>query len=82
MADLLSWKRRKSQSLVIGGESVSRLILEERGLEAYCAPTFPVNVLIFFDSTAFAKRYVAEEVTDAVIKWCDRAAEIALPELL
>ena len=31
MADLPSWKRRKAQPLVIGGESVSRLILEERG---------------------------------------------------
>ena len=29
MADLPSWKRRKAQPLVIGGESVSRLILEE-----------------------------------------------------
>jgi len=31
MADLPSWKRRKAQPLVIGGESVSRLIREERG---------------------------------------------------
>jgi antitoxin (DNA-binding transcriptional repressor) of toxin-antitoxin stability system len=31
MADLPSWKRRKAQPLVIRGESVSRLILEERG---------------------------------------------------
>jgi len=31
MVDLPSWKRRKAQPLVIGGESVSRLILEERG---------------------------------------------------
>ena len=31
MANLPSWKRRKAQPLVIGGESVSRLILEERG---------------------------------------------------
>jgi len=31
IADLPSWKRRKAQPLVIGGESVSRLILEERG---------------------------------------------------
>jgi antitoxin (DNA-binding transcriptional repressor) of toxin-antitoxin stability system len=31
MPDLPSWKRRKAQPLVIGGESVSRLILEERG---------------------------------------------------
>jgi len=33
---------------------------------------------IFFDSSAFAKRYVSEEGTDAVVQWCDRAAEIAL----
>jgi len=31
IADLPSWKRRKAQPLVIGGESISRLILEERG---------------------------------------------------
>jgi antitoxin (DNA-binding transcriptional repressor) of toxin-antitoxin stability system len=31
MADLPSWKRRKAQPLVLGGESVNRLILEERG---------------------------------------------------
>jgi antitoxin (DNA-binding transcriptional repressor) of toxin-antitoxin stability system len=31
IADLPSWKRRKAQPLVIEGESVSRLILEERG---------------------------------------------------
>jgi predicted nucleic acid-binding protein len=42
---------------------------------------------IFFDSSAFAKRYVAEEGRDAVVQWCDRAAEIALsgialPELI
>ena len=34
LADLPSWKRRKAQPLVIGGESVSRLILEERGSSA------------------------------------------------
>ena len=42
---------------------------------------------IFFDSSAFAKRYVSEEGTDTVVQWCDRAAEIALsgialPELI
>jgi len=42
---------------------------------------------VFFDSSAFAKRYVSEEGTDAVVQWCDRAAEIALsgialPELI
>jgi len=41
----------------------------------------------FFDSSAFAKRYVSEEGTDAVVQWCDRAVEIALsgitlPELI
>jgi predicted nucleic acid-binding protein len=44
-------------------------------------------MLIFFDSSAFAKRYVSEEGTDAVVQWCDRATEIALsgialPELI
>jgi hypothetical protein len=33
---------------------------------------------IFFASTAFAKRYVSKQGTDAVVQWCDRAAEIAL----
>jgi predicted nucleic acid-binding protein len=42
---------------------------------------------VFCDSSAFAKRYVSEEGTDAVVQWCDRAAEIALsgialPELI
>ena len=42
---------------------------------------------IFSDSSAFAKRYVSEEGTEAVVQWCDRAAEIALsgialPELI
>lgn len=42
---------------------------------------------IFFDSSAFAKRYVSEQGTDAVLKWCDRASEIgmsaiALPEII
>jgi hypothetical protein len=44
-------------------------------------------VRIFFDSSAFAKRYVSEEGTDVVVQWCDRAPEIALsgialPELI
>ena len=29
----------------------------------------------FFDSSAFAKRYVREEGTDAVLSWCDQALE-------
>jgi len=42
---------------------------------------------IFFDNSAFAKRDVSEKGTDAVVQWCDRAAEIALsgialPELI
>jgi len=42
---------------------------------------------IFFDSSAFTKRYVSEEGTDAVVQWCDHATEIALsgialPELI
>ena len=34
MADLPSWRRRKTRPLVIGGESVSRLTLEESGSRA------------------------------------------------
>lgn len=42
---------------------------------------------VFFDSSAFAKRYVSEAGTDAVLEWCDRATEIglsgiALPEII
>ena len=42
---------------------------------------------VFFDSSAFAKRYVREAGTDAVLAWCDRATEIclsaiALPEII
>ncbi len=42
---------------------------------------------IFFDSSAFVKRYVREEGSDAVLSWCDRATElclsgIALPEIV
>jgi hypothetical protein len=29
---------------------------------------------IFFDSSAFAKRCVSEEGTDADVQWCNRAA--------
>ncbi len=40
---------------------------------------------VFFDSSAFVKRYVNEAGTDAVLHWCDQATEIilsgiALPE--
>lgn len=42
---------------------------------------------IYFDTSAFVKRYVSEEGTDAVLKWCDQASEIilsgiALPEII
>ncbi len=42
---------------------------------------------VFFDSSAFAKRYISEAGTDAVLDWCDRATEIglsgiALPEII
>ena len=42
---------------------------------------------VFFDSSAFAKRYLGETGSDAVIKWCDKATEIvlsgiALPEIV
>jgi predicted nucleic acid-binding protein len=44
-------------------------------------------MLAFFDSSAFVKRYVAEEGTEAVLSICDRASEIglsgiALPEII
>jgi predicted nucleic acid-binding protein len=42
---------------------------------------------VFFDASAFVKRYVREAGTDAVLEWCDRATEIglsgiALPEII
>ena len=42
---------------------------------------------VFFDSSAFAKRYVQESGTETVLSWCDRATEIglagiALPEIV
>ena len=42
---------------------------------------------VFFDSSAFVKRYIREAGTDAVLDWCDRASEIglsgiALPEII
>lgn len=33
---------------------------------------------VFFDSSAFVKRYVSEAGTEAVLTWCDRASEIGL----
>jgi predicted nucleic acid-binding protein len=42
---------------------------------------------VFFDTSAFVKRYIAENGTDAVLDWCQRATEIclsgiAIPELI
>jgi hypothetical protein len=42
---------------------------------------------VFFDSSAFAKRYVLERGSDDAIAWCERASELALsiiaiPEVL
>ncbi len=42
---------------------------------------------VFFDSSAFVKRYVREAGSDAVLHWCDQATEIllsgiALPEIV
>jgi hypothetical protein len=42
---------------------------------------------VFFDTSAFVKRYVSEDGTEAVLDWCDRATEIglsgiALPEIV
>ena len=33
---------------------------------------------VFFDSSAFTKRYVLEEGTDVVLSWCDQATELCL----
>ena len=42
---------------------------------------------VFFDSSAFVKRYIREDGTDVVLSWCDQATElclsgIALPEIV
>jgi predicted nucleic acid-binding protein len=42
---------------------------------------------VYFDSSAFVKRYVREEGTDIVLSWCDQATElcfsgIALTEIV
>lgn len=42
---------------------------------------------VFFDSSAFVKRYIGEPGTDEVLAWCDKASEIslsgiALPEII
>ncbi len=33
---------------------------------------------VFFDSSAFVKRYIQEPGTDKVLLWCDQATEIGL----
>ena len=47
----------------------------------------PPAMRVFFDSSAFAKRYVDETGTAEVLAWCDKATELALsviavPELV
>ena len=42
---------------------------------------------VFFDTSAFVKRYVSETGTDTVLAWCDQATEIilsgiVLPEII
>lgn len=42
---------------------------------------------VFFDSSAFAKRYLLEADTGMILEWCERATELALsviavPELI
>ena len=42
---------------------------------------------VFFDTSAFVKRYISESGTDVVLEWCDQATEIglsgiALPEII
>ena len=33
---------------------------------------------VFFDASAFVKRYVSESGTDTVLEWCEKATEIIL----
>ena len=33
---------------------------------------------VYFDSSAFAKRYIDETGTGTVLAWCERASELAL----
>lgn len=42
---------------------------------------------VFFDTSAFVKRYVREDGSDLVLAWCDQATElclsgVALPEMI
>ncbi len=35
-------------------------------------------MLVFFDSSAFVKRFIQETGTDQIMEWCDKATEIDL----
>jgi predicted nucleic acid-binding protein len=42
---------------------------------------------VFFDSSAFVKRYIREEGSEVVLSWCDQATElclsgVGLPEII
>lgn len=37
---------------------------------------------VFFDSSAFVKRYINESGTETVLAWCDRATEIVLSGII
>lgn len=37
---------------------------------------------VFFDTSAFIKRYVRESGTDAVLEWCNKATEIGLSGII
>ena len=39
-------------------------------------------MLVFFDSSAFVKRYIRESGTDQVLDWCDKATEIGLASII
>ncbi|NOT11708.1 MAG: type II toxin-antitoxin system VapC family toxin [Methylococcaceae bacterium] len=39
-------------------------------------------MLVFFDSSAFVKRYINESGTDQVLDWCDKATEIGLASII
>lgn len=44
-------------------------------------------MLVFFDTSAFVKRYIQETGTDKILEWCNNATEIglagiALPEII
>ena len=39
-------------------------------------------MLVFFDTSAFVKRYIRESGTDQVLAWCDKATEIGLASIV